>query len=1419
MVNRLVKYVLWGCLALAAALAAAVYWLLWTTSGAEWALGAASRWTPLEIAAGRVDGVLAKRLRLEQLEVDWPQGGASAAQLELDWHLAALLRGHLEVEQLRGAKIEVRLPPPAEEPPEPREKAPFAFSWPRLSGLPLRLQADIRRLDVTELILRPATGEPLVIERAAVALGWHEGILSVTGLEIASSLGSAQAQLRAGFVEPLLELSAEATLARAAAGLDGFVLEADLQGDEGTAGVAGVLSLEARSGERARYHAQAELALAAERLRVASLALTRPEQPGRVEIRGDMTLEADPELALEALLSDLDLKEETGVATGVSGTLRVQGRPSGYRGTFDLANRVAGWQGGTLAGSLEGDLRGISLADLQGSWLRGDLSGAVRLGWAEGFEAAGQLAGRRLDPAVFSADWPGRVNLEVDSAVRIPPGGPLDLRATARLLDSRLRGKALTGDLDARLQGQRLDIGRLELHGDGFDLSAAGPLAERVALAVDIRRLDGLYPAAQGALQAKGWLRWRDAYLSGELEGLARELAGFGVRAEQLKLTLRHQGRGAPIHIDARGRALAYGDYRLERLALGIDGSLASHQGRLELAWDGGNARLKAAGGYRDGAWHGTLAEAGGEDRRFGNWGLERPAQLAAGPQRLWLEGLALASRRGETLAADADLSLQPLRGHARVSAGGLDLARANPWLGQLEAKGRVSADAEVLWPESGPMDMAGRVDLEALLRRGEQQLEISRGRVDLDWDGRGLIAGLRLVLGGGERLSADVASDQPARFGLPEQAEFAVDWDALSLSQLRPWLPGIELDGSSSGDIRGQWQASGELELDGTLGLQGRIQREQLALEISRVRSDFSWGSAGLLVELDAALKDGGQLRARLDSVEPGRLQLPRQGDFRLDWEQLDLARLRPFLPREVTLEGVLAGQAQGRWLPDGSLEVTGRAGIGGGGLEWQENGEGKISAQLRQAELNWDWRGAALTGGLALALSDYGKLEGEFLLPLAARLPVAIDPQGELRARLAGNMNEKGLLAALLPGVVQESRGELLLDLEMSGPWRQPGLTGELSLAKAGAYLPAAGIQLEGVGLRAGFAGETIRIQAFEARSGKGRLTGEGEIRLSEWRLAGYKAQLGGDRFQLINLPELQVQVKPDLQLEGDLRHLKVRGEVTLPEVLVTGKQGRTPVEPSQDVIIVDAAQPTDKPMPLELDVRVRVVLGDSVLIRLAGVDARLAGAVNLAATGPADVTAQGEISVARGSYSTYGVKLNVTRGKVLFAGGPIDRPTLDVLALRTVGEVKAGVRVSGTPRAPVVKLYSEPGMPDTDILGYVVLGHPVGADSGQASMLMVAAGALLSKGESTVLQDRLQRRLGLDVIDIQAGDGDVESSMITLGKYLTPELYISIGRGLVNNANEFRLRYSITRRWELETNVGVESGADLYYKIEFQ
>jgi translocation and assembly module TamB len=111
--------------------------------------------------------------------------------------------------------------------------------------------------------------------------------------------------------------------------------------------------------------------------------------------------------------------------------------------------------------------------------------------------------------------------------------------------------------------------------------------------------------------------------------------------------------------------------------------------------------------------------------------------------------------------------------------------------------------------------------------------------------------------------------------------------------------------------------------------------------------------------------------------------------------------------------------------------------------------------------------------------------------------------------------------------------------------------------------------------------------------------------------------------------------------------------------------------------------------------------------------------------------------------------------------------------------------------------------------------------------------------------VLQEQLKNKLGLSTFEIQGGVGKTTGAMgykplqvtrpgavpaaqqsgvtetvLTVGTYLTPQLYLSYGTSLFTGSNLFRMRYDIFKRWQVETQTGSDaSGADLYYKLEFR
>jgi autotransporter translocation and assembly factor TamB len=569
-----------------------------------------------------------------------------------------------------------------------------------------------------------------------------------------------------------------------------------------------------------------------------------------------------------------------------------------------------------------------------------------------------------------------------------------------------------------------------------------------------------------------------------------------------------------------------------------------------------------------------------------------------------------------------------------------------------------------------------------------------------------------------------------------------------------------------------------------------------------------------------------------------------PLNGQVRAHWAGLNLARANPWLPRDTLLEGQVSGQAKGSMLPGQRFELDGNAILSGGVIQ-QKRSEGDLKLSFRSATTSWGWRGETLSGKLSLTMAEYGKVHGNFQLPLPARLPVAINSKGPLRVSVSGQVQEKGLLTTLFPGFIQESSGTLDSDLMVSGTWAVPQIGGTVRLSKAGAYLPTAGIHLKGIQLSARLAKDQIRIDSFRAVSGPGYIEGTALLTLDGWQLKSYQGTITGANFQTVYFPELRMLTTPKLSFEGTPQKLTLRGELRLPELNIVGIPSSSVIVPSSDVIREGRTVAVEKASALALDIQVKLLLGEKVFVKVSGIDARLGGALDLSMNSFDRITSKGEIKVIQGNYRTYGVNLAIARGRLFFAGGPINRPSLDFLALRTVGDVRVGVSVTGTVQKPVTRLYSEPAMSDIDILAYIVFGHPLGSSSAQAGLVTQAAGALLTSGQAAVLQEQLKSKLGISTLEIQGGVGKTTGAMgykplqvtppgtipsaqqsgitetvLTVGTYLTPQLYLSYGKSLFTGSNLFRLRYDIFRHWQIETQTGSNaSGADLYYKLEFK
>ncbi|MGH8117592.1 MAG: translocation/assembly module TamB domain-containing protein [Rhodanobacteraceae bacterium] len=438
--------------------------------------------------------------------------------------------------------------------------------------------------------------------------------------------------------------------------------------------------------------------------------------------------------------------------------------------------------------------------------------------------------------------------------------------------------------------------------------------------------------------------------------------------------------------------------------------------------------------------------------------------------------------------------------------------------------------------------------------------------------------------------------------------------------------------------------------------------------------------------------------------------------------------------------------------------------------------------------------------------ALGDGGHINGNVTLTGA---------QHALAGSIDANLRSLAMLEALSPEIANV-RGSLAGSLELSGTLAEPRFHGRIGTRDFAAEIPRAGLKLhDGSFAITGGASGRLAITG-QITSGKGVLHIDGSAGFAADAPLGIN--LKGDNFLVADIPGAHVVASPDLHIARAKREFAVTGAVAIPsaKILVENLPGQGPVQASPDVVIVDEPK-REQAAPLAMRADIEVKLGNDVKVLGYGFDGKVHGQLAVQVRPGQVATGRGQIGVT-GKYQAYGQNLTIDNGRVLFAGTRLDDPGLDIQAVRRirVDNVTAGLRIRGTAQRPVLTVFSDPAMEQSEALSYLVTGRPLDQlKSGEGSTLDAAAQALGGLAGNRIAKS-IGSRLGLE-----AGVSSSEAlggSAFTAGKYLSPRLFLSYGVGLFTPGQVITLRYTLNRFLQFEAeNATTGNRASLNYRIE--
>jgi translocation and assembly module TamB len=522
-------------------------------------------------------------------------------------------------------------------------------------------------------------------------------------------------------------------------------------------------------------------------------------------------------------------------------------------------------------------------------------------------------------------------------------------------------------------------------------------------------------------------------------------------------------------------------------------------------------------------------------------------------------------------------------------------------------------------------------------------------------------------------------------------------------------------------------------------------------------------------------------------------------------------LALTKPWLPETLALQGLVSAQTQFSssskdLTADVSAKVTEALAL----LKDEQNVTHKLS--FTDSALQLQYQHDRLNANIHLGLGKQDYITAEIVADPAGKTGIR-----QLSGTLKSNISDMTFFDGLLTRINQ-LKGQFIANLKVTGDTRQPIVTGSAKLQNGQFKIPKLGTDFRKLNVLIDSAsGNSERLQ-LNARieSGEGQLSAKGHLDLLAEHNFPLHMAITGEQFQVSRLPEAEVIISPHLTIDKQDNLTKIDGLIKIDKAQIEIKSlPETAIAPSEDEIIITLDKSKPKKIDLSrLNTHITIQFGDNSHFSGFGLKTRLAGKLEYVAKRDKQ-RMQGRAVMKDATYRSYGQDLTIRKGEFLF-NGPADNPWLNIEAIRkaTSEDVTAVLNVTGPLKNPKTRVFTEPALPESEALAYLVTGSSL-KNMGESGSGTVASAAFnYGAGHLSWLSDQL----GIDDFEFKEGE-TIEDSAVRLGHYLTPDLYIGVTMGLFSNKYAADLRYRLSEHFSINTRAGETQRINLKYHVEVE
>lgn len=564
------------------------------------------------------------------------------------------------------------------------------------------------------------------------------------------------------------------------------------------------------------------------------------------------------------------------------------------------------------------------------------------------------------------------------------------------------------------------------------------------------------------------------------------------------------------------------------------------------------------------------------------------------------------------------------------------------------------------------------------------------------------------------------------------------------------------------------------------------------------------------------------------------GTVRIPEPLDVSVRLRNLDMAFWLPRFVPETPWKGNFKNWLQGRLDAQGRLQGTVEkptvvldGSLTQLAVPGQEQSSVAFSGRYEASKLT-------LRGELqASSLSSPVLLDGAWPLDLRL-LPWTCSLRDGAEGQLRSSARDVPLesLHAIIP--LKELKGLASWDVRLVGSLKNPRLEGSGTVRRASFLWPGWTERVQDLDIQWRAEGSSIRLETAEFVMLGSRGRAQGEVLLPACRFDGYTLQVAGDdvRFPEIFGIEGQGSVQGTVTQKGYAFAPDIVGEVNLHRASMN--LGELEKDVARQIRLVEETGKGSKvllgtrrtqPRKLEgfqnvaMQLKIQLPSKDA-WVRGFGLEAEVHGAATLDKVRGGPIQLHGTLWTSKGEYAFQGVRMRVVEGELTFRGETPPDPFLSLTCQKDLRDVSVTASLTGQLSRPTLVFSSSPEMDQVDIVSVLLYGRPAKELNARQTQDLRERGVQFVWGGTTPMVKSLLGDMPLspDAVDIK---GSENGSVLEIGKYLTPELYVTYQKSLEGDEkDELRAEYRVNRFLSVESQVGREdrAGVDVFFRYDF-